>query len=274
MISFENAIKFPFAQKDWQSTVGVYFLITFAVGTLTAILQFVFQLPADVLSTIAKESSEVGVEVMAESLNLIYVVISTIVSIIVFPVTLYLSGYIFDIIRHIVYGKEPAIPSHGQIWFRLKLGMVRFTILLILSFISLLLAIIPGIVLVAGFLTLESSALGTIFIVIGGLLGILWLLISTVGLKFAQYAMEYQYLKNGFRSIFHASSVYAIIANNVKSLIILFAFEILGGVVVGLAFISCCLVFIVQPALATMVAFTLAYYYGMTYKSLIVENRV
>ncbi len=274
MISFENAIKFPFAQKDWQSTVGIYFLITFAVGTLTAILQFVFQLPADVLSSIAQESSEVGVEVMAESLNLIYVVISTAVAIIVFPVTLYLSGYIFDTVRHILYSKEPSIPAHGQIWFRLKLGSVRLLITLILSLISLILAIIPGIVLVAGFLTLEASALGTIFIIFGGLLGILWLLISTVGMKFAQYAMEYQYLKNGFRSIFHISAVYSIIANNLKNLLILFVFEMVGGFLVALAFISCCLVFIVQPALATMVAFTMAYYYGMTYKSLIVENRV
>ncbi|MBI2356555.1 hypothetical protein HYV12_00645 [Candidatus Dojkabacteria bacterium] len=269
MISIEKAIKFPFAQNDWQKTVGIYFLTTLVIAVITFMLQLVFQVPSDILEAIAKESGDQSIYLFAQGIGAFYIVVSSIVSILIFPVTLYLNGYTFDVIRHIVYGKDPAITPHGNYAFRLKLGAVRIVITTILGLFAFILLFIPGLTGLAGVLSLESiPVLGTLLIAIAGVISVAWILFLVLGLKLMQFAMEYLYLTKGFKFIFNPPQLLAIVSKNIKPFLILYALEILGTVLMSFIFVICCVIPIIYPVISTIFAFAISYYYGMTYREI------
>ncbi len=269
MISIEKALKFPFKESNWMKTVGVYFLVLLTLATITFIVQLFFQLPAEILDSIAQESGETSLQVAALGANFAYLAVSLIISIVTFPVTLYLSGYVFDTVRHLMNGKENAITAHGNYLFRIKIGLVRMLVSIILGFLSLFTLVIPTIVIIAGALTMETSAiLAFILLAFGFLLSISWLVFTILGVKLVQYAMEYIYLKSGFKYIFNLNRIFRLIKTNFKSLIMLLAVEVLTGMINAFAFILFCLVFFVQPAVSTALTFSLAYYYGETFRGI------
>ncbi|KKR06275.1 MAG: hypothetical protein UT34_C0001G0315 [candidate division WS6 bacterium GW2011_GWF2_39_15] len=275
MINLENAVKFPFEDKDWLKTVGVYFLISLGLAIITFVLQTTFQLPADIFNTIAKETETESFKYLATSTNAISAFFNMIVSLVTFPVTLYLSGYLFDVVGHIMYGKKPEITPHGNIWQRVKFGIVKVVIGFVLGMTSLLLLGFPILTGAAAAISMESMIVVSILLWIAtGVLFLLWLFTCVIIVKFAMYSMEYLYLSEGFKNVFVLSKVSALISNNWKKYLLLLGLEILGAIAISLSFVTCCMAFFVYPAVATVVAFALAYCYGTVYKEIYTSSRV
>lgn len=269
MFNFEKAIKFPYQNSDWTKTVGVHFIIVTVFALFSFLLQIALQLPADILSSAALESEMESLRVIASSINLTYLALSTMLSLLALPVTIYLSGYIFDVVRHIVYAKDPSITAHGNYALRLKLGLARGIINIGLSLITSLLLIIPVIPSIAAMMTIESNravGLGLYFFAV--IMFILWLVIATVGRKFAIYSAEHIYLTEGFSKIFNIKKVFNMIGRNWKLFLNLFIVEVLVQILLTFAFLLFCMAFFVFPIISASVQFSMAYLYGEVFKKI------
>jgi hypothetical protein len=269
VINIEKAIKFPYSYPNWTKTVGVYFIVVLVISLLSIGLQITLQLPADILQSIAKETNEQSLMLLAGGINMTYIILTMVTSIVILPITIYLSGYVFDVVRHIVYEKEPSITLHGKYTFRLKLGIVKMVINLIVNLTTIFLVFVPIIPAIAGAMSMDTNrAIGITLYFFSFLMLILWLLLVSIGRKFLIYAMEYLYLTEGFSKAMSITSTLNLISNRWKLLLRLFIVEVLTQIFLGISFIVLCVAFFVFPIVTASATFSIAYVQGEIFKQL------
>lgn len=182
----EDILKFPFKEKDWVSTFGVYALINFVssliIGFAAVFIFFAISLVLEEFDTLM--------------LTLIGV-FSFFFFAIYFLVYLYLQGYIVELVKNIKEEKEK-LPKHKDLkgkmrqgidYFLLGLGPIVFSIAVLAFSITLILL---------GTSNLETSeALGIILIIAGIFSSFLSILITLFVTIMVIPSMLYIYIDTG-----------------------------------------------------------------------------
>lgn len=274
-MNIEQAVKFPFKYSNWEKTFGVYFLISMFLIFFNLIIQALFEIPTDILNTALRENVSETLQTITVGVSFTSLILGSIVLIFSLPFNLYLNGYTLDIVRHIIYGKEPSITPHGNFIFRVKLGFVRFIIRTIVSLATLL----PiSIFIILFFILTVISRSSPLFLAIGIivliLLAILWFIMAIFTYRFFTYAMEYKYLTSGFRSMFNISELFTIIKKNISNFLVLIGVEITINIIIGFSMFAFCLIFFLHPLILSIGAFSLSYLYGETFKKIRAKSGV
>lgn len=220
-IKVEDALQFPFKKDNWLNTFGIYVLITFLTSISIGILVFFFLFAGLILL-------EVNLDISAGSLMLF--LISALPCVLIFTlIQMYLQGYILEVVGNIKNKEKEAIPRHGEIWRKIKLGFAQLILLLGPMSISLIFLLLSITIIVAGVTILESNLLLAIVLMIFGLLAIITAsltLLTTSVLIFP--SMLYIYLEK--RSIANAycfKNIKVVLKNSWKEFLLLYAISII-----------------------------------------------
>ncbi len=265
MISITEAIKYPFSKADWKQKVGVIFLVFFILSTITFIVQFFVQMPAEFAAEM--DTNNEGVAAVA---SLFSGMISMIVSLVSLPVYAYLNGYNMTNTKNIMNG-DNELPVHTDIWNKMLMGLVKVLIGFIYglpAFILYLGSIVAIIAAVISYRTNESMFMT--YLIVFGILILIVLLYAVFVLPFLDKSATYIYLKTGkIKSILDFKTVFNTVKQNFKAFGYLFLVDILYGIAgIVIILFTLCISFFTAPMYQTSIFFAKAYIDGNVYKSI------
>lgn len=270
-LDVEKAVKFPFEDPEWLKRFGIYVAVAVAISILGSVLNL-FTGP---LTSVFRSIEGTGVDVDLDSImKMILPYFSlTAISVLTFPVQLYLSGYVFQITANVMDGDEHPSPDHNDFGLKFKLWWAKFVATfvptMIVTFVVGLLAF-PTVLLSIYVLSTEPGAAGII------LIGFLWMVVLLIILAISFYTsfvvipgMEYLYLKNDdFSEMFNLTLI-AEFGKLAWKKVVLVAFIMIALAMVGsfIPLILCFISFLVSPVINSMIEFSKAHLYGQIYRS-------
>jgi len=269
MPDFSKSFNFPFEDKDWKTKLGIYFLIIISISTVGWGISFFVDFPVQiVLKTIngmfggsnqyrfVSHITNMGVQILTGILTL--------------PLSLYTSGYILETISNITFSQKRPIGEHGKIRDRIVFGLIRVLISLLSSIPTLLLSIIPILfAITAALLSQNFQAIALLFWVFLVITTVITALFGIFITPMIKYSMEYTYITTkNIRHILNIRNIGDTIQKNWMDFLLLFVVEISSGILISLSIITCCMVFLFQPAIITYVAFVTAHIKGSIYMNI------
>lgn len=265
MISISDALKYPFSKTDWKQKVGVVFLIFFIISSISFVIQFFVQMPAEFAAEM--DTNNEGTAAIASIFSSL---ISMTVSFITMPVYAYLSGYNMTNTKNIMNG-DTDLPAHNDIWTRMLMGLVKVLIGFIYGIPAFIIYVGSLVALFTSIASYESNTpVFTTALIIFIVLIIIALIYAVFVLPFLDKAATYQYLKTGtVKSVLDIKTIFNTVKNNFKAFGYLYLIDILYGVA-GVVFliITICVIFFTAPIYQTSIFFAKAYIDGNVYKSI------
>ncbi len=214
----EDILKFPFKEKDWFSTFGVYVIIGIIAGPIVIIIT-------------------IPIIILALAVTPFLLAIFTILLFaLFFIVNLYLQGYILEMINNVKQKKEAEKPKHKDINIKLKLGLDKFIISIGPIFLGLiLLAISIAIILYGVFLFEETaSTLAILLIVLGSFKAFFSILVLIFISTMIIPSMLYLYLNtNSIAKSYCSKNIWLIIKNMWKEFLVVYAVSIVLTMIIS-----------------------------------------
>lgn len=273
MLSFdiEKAIKFPFKDPKWPQKVGIFFGIQIFLTVIIYALQYSPYFFTLFDSTAGDtQASQSGLLFMLAIFGMIGVMLLSI------PYWFYLTGYIMEITKNVMDGKELPIPEHSNFGYKFKLFGVTFLIGLgpgLLAMMIIFALIIPAFIITGA--SAGSDAFGpSILIMIFYILFAIFIGIVLMVVLFSLVvpAMFYLYLKKGsLGAAFDLASVKRVIQAGWKNFIIatLLTFALsIGAQAITLASWLCLLGWAVGPLAQIWLMLSQSHLLGQVYKDL------
>ncbi len=253
-LDFERALKYPFEDKKWVEKLLPLFLIMFIILVAVSITQIFGN---GVISAVFKDT---GIE---DGFALSYITSFTTtmgVSVLLFPLSLYLSGYMLKISQNVMKGEDILLPPHSEYEDIFAKGLVqwlaRFTTGIIPAVILTVYIILASTLFVEGaYDNLEILLL---------LIGIaLYILMQTVA-SFISIGMLINYMRvNHWRAIFDFDEIKSILQNRWKDIVLFWlVMTALSAVASLLIFMTCCLAPFTGAILQTLYMLIYAYIMG------------
>jgi hypothetical protein len=270
MFNLELALR-PFKDTRILAKAG----IVFGLYAITSLLQFVLNMAVSM-------SELIPVPVDNDSLSLFTSVISVlgslVISILLFPVTLYLSGYTYSIADRIRINSTEALPDHIDIMERIKLGTIAisfnfiltapFIVLMILVFMLLAIASGQDITSVFNFSLNPGIIAG--FVAMIFFFGMYLFVVNT----FMVPVFMYRYLStHSFTQALRIDAFFEVLRVSWLDWIIVFLFTIMVGFVsMGIMLVLCCIGPFVSPLISTVSLLVTAGLTGAVYHKIEREN--
>jgi len=223
----EDILKFPFKEKDWINTFGIYIVISLvSVFTLSFFLLFLFFGGVIIIEALKAE-------VFTEAPFLITILFLILLGVF-FMTSLYLQGYVVEMIKNIKEGKDEK-PRHSQIKLKIKRGFDRLLLIIGPIAISFLILTLSLGAVIWGISLLETNTvLGIIFIIAGALKTLFSILLIVAVSVMVLPSMLYIYLQtNSVVKGYCFRNVWKIIKNMWKEFLVVYAVSILLAMIVS-----------------------------------------
>ncbi|HVX92604.1 MAG TPA: DUF4013 domain-containing protein [Candidatus Dojkabacteria bacterium] len=263
MINIDNAINYPFKDKNWKESLGVYFLIVFVMGIVSQMISFFLGLSSAFIRSLQHYSGTPYSQLSNSATSFL-------VSLLLLPITLYLAGYVIDLTRNVMKGNEDTHVKHGKIGDRIQTGLAPFTYGLVLTLTDvLLLLLVFTPTVIATYLQDHYPMLAVIVLICFAILCILFVLFSVFLLPVIYKTMLYIYINEGSISKgFNASKIFEILKTSWKKFYFLYFVDIVIAFISFISILSCCLVFIVSPILTSILIFIKADIEGNVFRQI------
>lgn len=262
---FKNIGK-VFSDRDFLINAGVIFGINFVIYLITIFINI-----------LTSFTDYIPTEIYTENYFFISLVSSyglpIIVSIITFPVWIYLQGYKFRVSNLVRMNKENILPYHDNIGESMKVGGIYASIRYTLSIPLAGVGVIPIIALVYYLPKLSSEGeFALLWAVFAGIIVVLLLLglIFFVMDIFLIPCLMYLYLKTGhFSSIFSIREFWGIFSKSwLNWILIIILIICLYILIFFIRIITCCIGCIIYPITETLVLLITAALTGTVYQML------
>ncbi len=218
----EDLLKFPFEERDWVNTFGIYVVISLFSGIML-IMAFFFLF---VGGTFILEGLNIGILL---SLPFFILLISF------FIINLYLQGYVLEILKNIKEKKKNTKPEHKNIASKFKLGLVRFVLSLGPTVIVIFFVTTSIVTITWGIYSMETTtSLAVTSIILGSLIGLISILTIIVVNIMIIPSMIYIYLEtNSISKAYNPSKILSIIRNAWKEFLIIYAVSLLTSIIIS-----------------------------------------
>ena len=215
----EDILKFPFKEKDWFNTFGIYVIISVIAGPII----IAFSIPIIILAL-----------TITPILNIAILLILFLIPL--FIINLYLQGYILEMINNVKQKKEEEKPKHKDINLKLKLGLDKFIISIGPIFLGLILLAISIAIILYGVFLLEETAstLAILLIVLGSFKAFFSILVLVFISTMIIPSMLYLYLKTkSIAKSYCSKNIWLIIRNIWKEFLVIYLFTFLISMIVS-----------------------------------------
>lgn len=268
-----NAIKYPFSDKEWQKKLLYIVLVFVSLNFIGGLLNIFIQIPLSFLAEYMRDNT---------SAYSMFSFLSSIISLggylLTFPITIFLSGYLFEYMKNIAESKNEILPSLSDIGGKFVKGLKLIILEFIVSIPSTILALMTisaSFVFIAMLVSANSSILLRFLVVF--IAFILLVLICILNF-FISAAAKYIYVKTDRLSkAINPKTIVITIKNNEKPLLNIFGYLLLTGfLILGISLSSVfliCISFITTPIITLSGSFVRSYILGNEYKKFsILEN--
>jgi hypothetical protein len=268
MINIEKAIKFPFEKKGWESKLGVLFLVYLFVYLISTFSN----VGSEYVSTLSDFQAAGRMSEVPDLLRMNTAPItmwSGLLSLLMIPVSLYISGYEFSVTRNVMQKKKEILEQPADVGNHFKLGLTKLGlsipvylvyIILIMAFIFLAFAVKP-LPSVNANITMMLLIWGSFF---------LFAVIFGVLAHFLNTSIYYNYLKDrNFWGAFNIGKMLSTLRAGWKEFLVVVGWGALVGI--GAFIINatlCCLAFIVSPAMTMYTQLVIAHLTGQAFQIL------
>ncbi len=212
----EDGLKFPFKEKDWMNKFGIFAALTLVPGILLIASIFLIIFP-----------------LIGGFLFLAAIVVCTPIFLLL---SLYLNGYVLQLIKNVKEEKEDDIPKHENIPHLLKMGVKKLILEAIPMFLSLFFFLITVGVSISGviLITSEMLTIGIIVVIIGAILNILSILIMMFTIILVLPTVIYLYLEKGsIKESYNTENIHLIIKENWKEFLMIYLLSLIGGILLS-----------------------------------------
>ncbi len=226
-IKIEDLLKFPFKEKDWINTFGLYTLISFIFTML--IVAFLTLMAFGGIAAL-----EATLEFAAFPL-LLLALISIPTTLFFFIIQLYLQGYMLEIIRNIKEGKNATLPRHNEISAKIKSGFQYFLLGIVPLIIALILIIISLAIFLIGISLIEKALLiGLVLIILGVLLITISTFLTISITVIVLPAMLYIFLTTkSIKEAYEIKTIKLVIKSAWKEFLVIYAISILTSMIIS-----------------------------------------
>jgi MFS family permease len=252
----KEGFKFPFKDKNWANKFGVYCLINLVPTFILITVVFLWIIPF------------LGIVAFALLVILLPIII-------IF--TIYLQGYILEIIKRTMNEENEEIPEHDNIKATLKLGLIRLLIELPPTLLGVIFILLSIGLMIGGFLFLSQEVfiMGIILTILGIVLTIVavffTLFITTIVLP----AMIYTYLKTGsIQAAYRIQNIHEVVRLAWKEFLIIWGIALIGSTLVSTLGQLPCMGTLIMVVGYSYVAFVLALVMGRVYLKIKSENKI
>ncbi len=217
----EDILKFPFKEKDWFSTFGIYTIISLFSGILV-FFSFLFLFFG---GAFIFEDITIGIFISIPIF---------ILAIIFFIITLYLQGYILEMISYVKEGKAEK-PKHDNFAIKLKKGFDRLLLGIGPVIISIIILSLSIAIIFWGANIIETTPTLGIILIIAGIFKTLFSILITIAVSTMIIpSMLYIYLEtNSVIKGYNLKNIWIIVRNMWKSFLIVYAFSFVLAIIVS-----------------------------------------
>lgn len=261
-----DSITYIFKEKGWETKVGVILLALLIAYFISGIISVVFQLPIEITKSIMEEA---GRDLpMLEGLSSLT---STMTSFVMWPVNLYITGYLIGVVLNIVHKKENVLVEHkdvlGTIIKGLKLSITTMIVTLPTTIAGLILL---GFVALGAILLVNANQggllLGSLVVLFTFIVAMLLFVLNSV----LSYVAGYIYIKTGsFRKALVLKTIIDTLKTHERPLLKLFvhllALSFVQTFAIIIALILICISFFTIPVVIVVGYFAKAYIIGKYY---------
>lgn len=217
----EDVLKFPFREKDWFSTFGIYTIISLLSGMIVFISTLFFFFGG----VFILESANIGI-----LLTIPFIIFLGIF----FIITLYLQGYILEIIKH-VKEKKGYKPKHDEFNKKLRKGFDRIMLAIGPMTISIIIFSFSLGIMIWGFSLIETNPTMGIILIIAGVLKTLFSILIIVGASTIIIpSMLYIYIQtNSVRKSYNIKNIWKIAKSMWKEFLVVYAVSIILTMIIS-----------------------------------------
>lgn len=262
-LNIEKAINFPFSDKQWMKTVGMYTLGMFILLVIPKIVQSIFSLIGytQLLSdSYASESAYYATNTIGSFAQLG-------VSILTLPLAWYLGGYAFKVLVNVTNKAKAIFPKHGDFWNYFKLGFRKLVVQSgpgLVLMVLLTPAIAIAIVFASSMVLEEGVRIFLIALLAGSsLLSLAYMFV----LPLISSAMSYIFVKtDDIKKAYTITNIVEVIKYAWKEFYLLVGIGLILGFAIGvISIFTMCISWIATPILMSYANFVTTYFYGNVY---------
>ena len=246
----EDILKFPFREKDWFSTFGIYIIVNLLAGIMVSIsFLFIFFGGA-----FALEGANIGIFLAIPFLIFLAIF---------FIITLYLQGYVLEIVKSVKEEKTDK-PKHDEIGIKLRKGFDWFLLSLGPIGISILIFALSVGALIWGISLLEATPILATVLIIVGILKTLFSILTIIAVSTIIIpSMLYIYLQtNSVKKGYDFKNIWLIVKNMWKEFLVVYAISIVLTMIISALGQMPCIGFLVLIVGTAYTTFVIAFLIG------------